>query len=250
MTIKEIFDKANSENKSLTYEEFEKLAKEGKAKFTDLSEGKYVDKQKYDDDLATKGTEINGYKETIAKRDGDLKDLQTKLEEAGGDADKIIQLTNEMTALQGKYDADIKGMEAKLSAQAYEFAVRDFASTQKFSSKAAEKYFIEQMIQKNLPMENGSIMGAADFAKAYAKENADSFVKAESTPKAEQPKPQFAGNTGNNNSGVVDPNGFNFNFAALDGFGSKQSSADSNVTAGLSMPNVVNDSNFYAPPTN
>ena len=248
MTIEEIFKK--SENGTLTYAEFEKLAKEGKAKFTDLSEGRYVDKQKYEDDISTKDTEISGYKNTIGQRESDMRDLQKKLEEAGGDADKIIQLTNEMAALQGKYDTDMKAMEGKLSAQAYEFAVRDFASTQKFSSKAAEKYFIEQMIQKNLPMENGSIMGAADFAKAYAKENADSFVKDTPTPKApEAPKPQFSGNTGLGNA-PVDPNGFNFNFASLDGYGSKQSSAESNVTAGLSMPQVVDNSNFYMPPTN
>ena len=45
MTIKEIFDKATSENKSLTYAEFEALAKQSNAKYVDLAEGNYVGKQ-------------------------------------------------------------------------------------------------------------------------------------------------------------------------------------------------------------
>ena len=39
MNIKEIFDKA--ENGTLTFEQFETIAKDGGAKFTDLSEGKF-----------------------------------------------------------------------------------------------------------------------------------------------------------------------------------------------------------------
>ena len=42
MNVKELFDKA--ENGTLTYEQF--LSAAGEAKFVDLSEGKYVSKQK------------------------------------------------------------------------------------------------------------------------------------------------------------------------------------------------------------
>ena len=52
MNIKEIFDKA--ENGTLTFEQFDSLAKEGNAKFADLSEGNYVSKSKYEDDLSSK----------------------------------------------------------------------------------------------------------------------------------------------------------------------------------------------------
>ena len=70
-------------------------------------------------------------------------------------------------------------------------SVRDFASNQKFSSKAARNEFERQMIQKNLPMENGNIMGAGDWLKEYMKDNKDSFVAdAPATPPTE-PKPQF-----------------------------------------------------------
>lgn len=193
MLLKEIFDKATSENKSLTWEEFEAIAKENKAKFTDLSEGRYVDKQKYEDDLAKKDTEISTLNDTITTRNADLDALKTQLTDAGNDAGKLEELNSNFAALQAKYDADTAALQAKLSAQSYEFAVRDYAGKQKFSSAAARRDFERSMINKNLPMEDGAIMGADDYMKAYAKQNADAFIKPESNPgKAD---PQFVGST-------------------------------------------------------
>ena len=194
MLLKDIFDKATSENKSLTLEEFEALAKESKAKFTDLSEGRYVDKQKYEDDLAKKDTEIATLNDTITTRNADLDALKTQLQSAGSDAGKLEELTNNLTALKAKYDADTAALSTKLSKQAYEFAVRDFAGKQKFSSEAARRDFTRSMIDKNLPMEGEMIMGAEDYMKAYAKQNADAFKKPETPPA--NPDPQFVGPTG------------------------------------------------------
>lgn len=205
MNIKEIFDKSTAENKTLTFEEFDAIARGNKAKFADLSEGKYVDRQKYDDDLAKKDTEIATLNETIGTRDNDLNALKEQLANAGNDAGKLEELQNNFTALQSKYDADTKELNNRLSAQAYEFAVRDFASTQKFTSVAARKMFELEMTKKNLPMEDGKIMGADDFVKVYAKTNADSFVQKTATPPANNnpAPPQFAGPTsGSNNTGA------------------------------------------------
>lgn len=191
MTVKEIFDKSTSENKSLTWEEFEALAKEGKAKFTDLSEGRYVDRQKYEDDLAKKDTEITSLNENLNTRTNDITALQEQLKNAGSDADKLQELTDNLSSLQAKYDADTKSLQSKLSDQAYDFAVRDFASQQKFSSTAARRYFEQSMRDKKLPMENGNIMGATDYLKEYMKENKDSFVVDTPPASNETPKPQF-----------------------------------------------------------
>lgn len=200
MVLKDIFDKATSENKSLTLEEFEAIAKESKAKFADLSEGRYVDRQKYEDDLAKKDTEITTLNDTITTRNADLEALKTQLENAGNDAGKLEELTTNLTTLQAKYDADTQALQGKLSAQAYEFAVRDFAGKQKFSSGAARRDFERSMIQKNLPMEDGTIMGADDFMKVYAKANTDAFVKDDPKPSAQPP--QFAGSaTGGKDKG-------------------------------------------------
>lgn len=192
MVIKEIFDKATTENGALTLEEFERIAKENKAKFTDLSEGRYVDKQKYEDDLAKKDTEITTLNDTLATRNADLETLKAQVEGVGNDASKLEEVTANLTALQEKYNADTQALNEKLSAQAYEFAVRDFAGKQKFSSKAAQRDFEKSMIEKHLPMEGNAIMGADDFLKVYAKGDPDAFAKSEPAP---APAPSFAGPT-------------------------------------------------------
>ena len=193
MNIKDIFDKATTENKSLTYAEFEALAKESKAKFTDLAEGKYVDRQKYLDEIAAKDTELTTLNSTLSERDSDLSTLRKQLEEAGNDSVELEKLSTSLSELQAKYEADTQSLQGKLQAQAYEFAVRDFANGQKFSSAAAKRDFERSMLAKNLPMENGNIMGAKDYMKEYVKDNEDAFVKATKNPEpAPEPKPQFS----------------------------------------------------------
>lgn len=192
MNIKELF--ANAEDGKLSLEEFEKAAKEAGAKFTDLSEGKYVSKAKYDSDLKSKddyietitaereqekttlNEQIEALNGNISTRDEDLAKLQEQLEKAGEDKTKLAELSDSLTNLQSKYDADIKGYQEKMQQQSYEFAVREFANTKNFTSNAAKRDFINSMLKKQLSMEDGKIAGREDFAEKYAEENADAFV--------------------------------------------------------------------------
>ena len=246
MNIKDFFAKA--EDGKLTYEEFEKAVKEAGAKFADLSEGKYVSKAKYEDDLkaeqtkyatdmeakenekATLAEQIETLNGTISTRDEDLANLQKQLAEAGEDATKLADLNNSFTALQEKYDADIKGYQEKMQQQSYEFAVREYANTKNFTSNAAKRDFVNSMLAKKLSMEDGKILGRDDFTEKYAEENADAFVVekepeavaepiAEPEPVAEAapeaaPIPTFVGSTPGPEPGAGD-SGFNFNFVGV-----------------------------------
>ena len=188
MNIKDIFD--NAEGGTLTYEQFEAAVKAGGAKFADLSDGKYVSKSKYDADLKAKDTEIEAkvaeitgrdeqiktLNDTIGTRDTDLANLQKQLEEAGQDATKLAELNTQMSAMKSKYDDDVKSYQAKLDAQAYEFAVKEFAQTKNFSSQAARRDFVKSMIERGLQMEDGKILGRDDFADKYFAENADALI--------------------------------------------------------------------------
>lgn len=205
MTIKELFDKA--ENGALTFEQFQQLA--GSAKFIDLSEGAYVSKNKYAEDLQAKDTEIEGLKTTITTRDTDLKDLKKQLKDAGTDADKLSKLSGDLEQLQGKYDVDTKALQQKLEQQAYEFAVREFAGTKKFTSNAAKRDFINSMIAENLKLDKDDssiIVGADDFTTKYSNNNSDAFVVEEGQP--EPPKPQFVASTSGDNKGADDTTAF------------------------------------------
>lgn len=171
---KELFDQA--ENGVLTYDEFEAASKAAGVKWTDLSEGGYVSKHKYDDDLKARDSQIETLNATIGTRDTDLESLKQQLANAGADADKLTALNQSLTDLQNKYDADTKQYQEKLSKQAYEFAVKEFAATKKFSSNAAKRDFTQSMIAENLKFKDGKIIGADDFVNSYTEENADAFL--------------------------------------------------------------------------
>ena len=215
MTIEELFKK--SETGTLTYEQFMQLA--GSAKFADLSEGNYVSKQKYTDELASRDTRITTLNDTIGTRDKDLEKLQKQLEEAGTDATKLNEVSTKFADLQKQYDKDTKAYQKQLKEQAYQFAVKEFANSKKFTSNAARRDFINSMMAKNLQVENDRIIGADDFVKMYAEENADAFVVEKDPEPQPTPKvPMFTGPTQGTPEPIQDPTGgFSsaFNFTLL-----------------------------------
>ena len=216
MTIEELFKKSEE---PLTYEAFEKLAKENGAKFTDLSEGNYVSKDKHENELSGKDNQITQLNDTIKARDKDLKDLKTQLKEAGTDAEKLTELETQLGNLQTQYKQDTDNYKAQLSEQAYEFAVKDFANGIKFSSMAAKRDFVSSMIATKLKMDGDKILGADDFKTSYSADNADAFaVETPKEPQEETPKPKFSSslnpdksNPNNLNSDNSNPFGFHFN---------------------------------------
>lgn len=202
MKIKEVFEQA--EDGTLTYEQFQAIVKEANAKFTDLSEGGYVSKGKHDDEIANLNSQIETLNGTIGTRDTDLETLKAQLEAAGTDAEKLATLSNDFTALQGKYDADVKAYKEQLKKQAYDFAVKNFSNGLKFSSKAAQREFERAMREANLKMDGDSILGAEDFRVKYAETNADSFVVEKAPEPKSEPEPyipQFVASTPSNDTG-------------------------------------------------
>lgn len=205
--IKALFDAA--EGGSLNWEQFQAAAEKAGAKFTDLSEGNYISKNKYEAELSAKTKEIETLNGTITTRDTDLTNLKKQLEEAGTDAQKLEELNGQLTALQGSYTEATKKYEAQLAQQAYEFAVKEFASTKKFTSQAAKRDFTQSMIAEKLKFKDNKILGAEDFVKAYTENNADAFVvETPPTPTPEQPKPQFVGATPGGQPTPVESNAF------------------------------------------
>ena len=170
----------------LSFDAFCKAVNEKGYKLADLATGKYVDKRKYEDEISAKDSAIEDLKGQIKTRNNDITDLKNKLASEGDNANKIADMTAQIEKLQGEYDLAKKDYEARIGKQSYEFAVKEFANEQKFTSNAAKKQFINEMVSENLKMKNGTIIGADDFMKVYKEANADSFV-AESEP---QPEPQ------------------------------------------------------------
>ena len=132
------------------------------------------------------------YNSDIKQRDNDLKDLQKKLKDAGGDNDKLEKLQNEFDTLQTNYETAKTEYEKQLAKQAYEFAVKEKASTLKFSSNSAKKAFIADAIREEMKMKDGELQGFDDFVDSYKKNDAEAFMKEETDKQKPEDKPQFS----------------------------------------------------------
>lgn len=184
--LKELFGEG-----ALTWEQFSEAVTGKGFKLADLSKGNYVSKKKFDDEIKTRETQIEDLNTQIATRDSDIENLKKDIETGGHDNEaKISELTTKLTDLQNQYETAKNDYNTKLSKQAYEFAVRDFANSQKFTSTAAKRDFEREMISAGLTMNENSIIGANDFVASYKEKNSDAFVVEEPTPTPE-PKPTF-----------------------------------------------------------
>ena len=212
--LKELFEKA--ENGTLTYAQFESAVKGAGIKLADLSTGEYVSKAKYDADIQSRDGQISTLNDTISQRDTDLANIQNQLTEAGEDKTKLDELNAQLSSLQGKYETEVNEYKNRLSKQSYEFAVREFAGSKQFTSKAAKRDFVNAMISKGLQMDGDKILGAEDFVASYTSENDDAFVK-EEDPKPSAPapkKPEIVAPTGGSaDEGSKNP--FQFNFTGV-----------------------------------
>ena len=183
--LKELF-----ESGALDFDAFSKAITEKGIKLADLSKGDYVSKLKYDDDLNAKSNQIKDLTQQINQRNTDLQSLQEQMKNAQGDESKVSELNAQITKMQEEYNKSKDKYEKQIATQQYEFAVKEFANEQKFTSAAAKRDFIRSMVDKKLQMENGKLIGAGDYLESYKADNADSF-----TIPMQEPKPQFVDTT-------------------------------------------------------
>lgn len=156
---------------ALTYEQLQAACSDAKIQLGDISD--YTPKSQYDE-LQAKLTE----------RENDIGELNKKLSAAKEAGEKAATLTAELEALQEKYKKESDDFKANLNKQAYEFAVKEFANSKKFSSEAAKRDFISSLNNKKLTLENGKILGAEDFLTVYSAANSDAFVSETNAKKA------------------------------------------------------------------
>ena len=203
MTLKELFDKAP--NGTLTYDQL--MAAAGDSKFVDLTEGNYVSKQKYTDELGQRDTRITTLEGTLTTRTTDLQNLQKTLADAG-DIEALKTASNDLAELQKRYNTETKQYQKQIAEQRYGFAVKDFANGLQFTSAAAKREFVRAMTEKKLSIEGDTIIGATDFVTAYKAQNADSFVTEKPQEQNPTPQPQFVAPTPGNNNPQTTENAF------------------------------------------
>lgn len=120
---------------------------------------------------------VEQLKNDLQTRDDDIESLTKKLEEAGEDKEKIAQAQDELKAYKKKYQEQTEEYENNLKKQEYEFAVREYTNTLAFTSNAGKKTFIQDLMEKELPLgDDGNLLGVEDFVKDYKEKDAGVFA--------------------------------------------------------------------------
>lgn len=125
---------------------------------------------------ADRDTYKDKYDTDIAARDADLATIKAQLEEAGQSKDKLTALQQSLADAQSKYETDKADWEKKLNDQQYNFSLNESARELNFSSKAAKKVFIDELMANPLQVKDGVLLGFNDYVDAYKEANPDSFV--------------------------------------------------------------------------
>lgn len=152
--LKELF------TEPLSYEAFVTKLTEKGIKLANLSEGVYVSKEKFDT-LETKLKEAN---ETI-------KGANEKIESfASLDVDGV-------KAEAESWKKEFEGLQEKVKETEYARKVEALCEGEKFSSIAAKKQFIAELVAKKLPFQDDKLLGYADFKEAYETSDPTAFLK-------------------------------------------------------------------------
>lgn len=174
---------------ALTLADFESALKEHpEIKLANLADGGYVSKKKYDDDLGAKDTNIKTLTDTIGERDKSLADLKKKLESAGTDEQLLTDLRGKLDELQEKAKTDKDNFDKAIKKERYKSACKEFANDLKFTSKAAKRAFVNELIAKDFELSGDKIIGASDYLEQYKADNEDSF-ESDKPPVDTDPEP-------------------------------------------------------------
>lgn len=151
--LKELFSEG-----PLTYDQLAAKAAEKKMKLADISGGAYVGKDKFDTLL----TEKNG--------------LQERLDEANG---KLSGYDPEWKAKAEQAQAEA---ENKIKAMQRSQAMKEQSAGIRFSSESAKRAFLSDLEAKNLPVEDGRVIGFDDFLKTYQETDPNAFMPDKPAP--------------------------------------------------------------------
>ena len=115
--------------------------------------------------------DLKTVKQQLADRDKDLEELK----KTSGDA---AEVQKKLDDLHAKYDADTKAFQDQITARDYADAMSSAISGAglKFSSKAAEKAFRNELKEKGLTVKDGALEGFEAFVEDQKKADPEAFA--------------------------------------------------------------------------
>lgn len=145
-------------------------------------------------ELKSKEELINNANSEIEKFKGlDVEGIQKQAEE----------WKNKYSEFETKSKADKEAYEKQLADKDYDFAVKEFTGSHKFTSDFTKNAFIEDFKKQGLKLDNGKFLGADDYIKGFQEKNQGVFVveapQGEKVPEFTKPQgEQPPNNTGMN----------------------------------------------------
>lgn len=133
-----------------------------KVRFIDLSEGKFVSKEKYGElETAKKGVEKQ------------LKDANTTIKSYQDmDIDGIKQSVKDW---EKKYQEDTDALNAQIESDRKKFAAERFMDGQKIKSPLSRKAILSEFLAQNLEFKDGAFVGADEYMKGVRERYPDEF---------------------------------------------------------------------------
>ena len=127
--------------------------------------------------FALHGAEINDLKASIATLTTERDAARTQLADAN---QKLEGYDPEWKAKAAAAENDARAQVAALQS---DFAAQSAASGVKFSSESAKKAFLADLKAKNLPLQEGKLLGFDDFLTDYRKSDPAAFVPETGLPR-------------------------------------------------------------------
>lgn len=83
-----------------------------------------------------------------------------------------------------KFDGvDVEGLKGQIKSMEREYALKEQAAGLKFSSESAKKAFLADLAAKELPIQEGKVLGFDDYVKAYKESDPGAFLSEQTPPR-------------------------------------------------------------------
>lgn len=144
--------------------------------------------------FAMNGKDVEKYKKAVEDAKADKAEAERQL----ADRDKDIEtlkaldadgLKKQLTDLQAKYNTETEQYKAQIADRDYSDAVKQAIADKgvKFSSKAAERAFLADLMANRLQIEDGVLMGFDAYHKAQMEADPTAFQSDKPTPTIVKP---------------------------------------------------------------
>lgn len=149
-------------------------------------DGLKLDKDTIDKILDENSRDIGKWKQKAEQADTDKATVEKQLIERNKDFDAlqkstgdIDSLKNQLEELQKKYDTDIAEYKTQIDNRTYIDAVKAAVekSGLKFTSKSAEKVFMDTITANKLKVKDGALDGFDDYLEKAKKEDPSAFAE-------------------------------------------------------------------------